>query len=108
MDELGLICGEALIRTYAVSAEEPYNIAIANKHILSLHSDFDIKINLQCYLLTKAGQEVFALTQEDNHEFIVNLAKHFKKARLSKVLLNKIVRWEGDSPFCIPEHAVEI
>ena len=108
MDELGLICGEALIRTYAVSAEEPCNIAIANKHILSLHSDFDIKINLQCYLLTKAGQEVFALTQEDNHEFIVNLAKHFKEARLSKVLLNKIVRWEGDSSFCIPEHAVEI
>ncbi len=108
LDELGLICGESMIYTYTIKPDKPNNIIIDKKHFFSLYSSTEIKVNIKHYILTKAGKEVFALTEEDNGKFIIDLANHFKAFKISKITLNEIIRWNGTSYSYLNNNAREL
>lgn len=108
LDELGLVCGEEMIITYTISADSPQSILIDSSHFLNLYSSENIQVKLKYYTLTKAGKEIFTLTSRDNSQFINDLASHFKKSKLSKITLNKIVEWEGTKYSYYKDKAVEL
>lgn len=108
LDEMGLICGEEMVVTYTITADSPKSIVIDLSHFMNLYSPEDTHVKLRYYTLTKAGKEVFTLTYGDNNQFIKDLANHFKKSKLSKVTLNKIIEWKGMKYSYYKDNAVEL
>lgn len=95
LDEMGLICGEQLINTYTIHTDDYTHIVIDNNRVLRLFAQKEIKVKLRHYTLTKAGKEIFTLTEADKKQFIIDLANHFKKSNVSQVTLHDIVSWNG-------------
>lgn len=95
LDEMGLICGEGLIRTYTIHTDDYTPIVIDNNRVLRLFAQKEIKVKLRHYTLTKAGKEIFTLTEADKKQFIIDLANHFKKSNVYQVTLHDIVSWNG-------------
>lgn len=95
LDEMGLICGEELIRTYTIHTDDYKHIVIDNNRVLRLFAQKEIKVKLRLYTLTKAGKEIFTLTEADKKQFIIDLANHFKKSNVYQVTLHDIVSWNG-------------
>ena len=95
LDEMGLICGEELIRTYTIHTDDYTHIVIDNNRVLRLFAQKEIKVELRHYTLTKAGKEIFTLTEADKKQFIIDLANHFKKSNVYQVTLHDIVSWNG-------------
>ena len=95
LDEMGLICGEELIRTYTIHTDDYTHIVIDNNRVLRLFAQKEIKVKLRHYTLTKAGKEIFTLTEADKKQFIIDLANHFKKSNVYQVTLHDIVSWNG-------------
>ena len=108
LDELGLICGEEMINTYTITPDTPCSIIIDCKQFLYLYSPVEIKVKIKYYKLTKASNEIFTLISRDNSQFINDLANHFKKSKVSKITLNKIVKWEGTKYFFYKDKAIEL
>ena len=46
------------------------NIVIDNNRVLRLFAQKEIKVKLRHYTLTKAGKEIFTLTEADKKQFI--------------------------------------
>lgn len=95
LDEMGLICGEELIKTYTIHTDDYTHIVIDNNRVLRLFAQKEIKVKLSHYTLTKAGKEIFTLTESDKKQFIIDLANHFKKLNVYQVTLHDIVSWNG-------------
>ena len=95
LDEMGLICGEELIQTYTIHTDDYTHIVIDNNRVLRLFAQKEIKVKLRHYTLTKAGKEIFTLTDADKKQFIIDLANHFKKSNVYQVTLHDIVSWNG-------------
>lgn len=95
LDEMGLICGEKLITTYTIHTDDYTHIVIDNNRVLRLYAQKEIKVKLRHYTLTKAGKEIFTLTEADKKQFIIDLANHFKKSNVYQVTLHDIVSWNG-------------
>lgn len=95
LDEMGLICGEKLITTYTIHTDDYTHIVIDNNRVLRLFAQKEIKVKLRHYTLTKAGKEIFTLTEADKKQFIIDLANHFKKSNVYQVTLHDIVSWNG-------------
>ena len=108
MDELGIICGEELVRTYEVSPTIACSILIGHQAIINLYSTEKKKVKLKLYKLTKVGKEILTLvTVENNDDFINDLKKHFIKQGIEKVTKNVIIK-EGNKLFYNKNDEVEI
>ena len=109
LDELGLICGEEMVRRYTITPNAPRNIVVDKSQLISLYSSSAIKVELKYYILTRAGREIFTLpTQPDTKGFVVNLVHHFKQYGLNKITLNHIEKWEGEKYYYIEDNAIEL
>jgi hypothetical protein len=95
MDELGIICGEQMLFIYFTNPYDSRDINIGNTYYLRVYSDKQVKVNVKCYYLTKAGREIFSLAKGDNLEFALGLAKHFDREDISKVELFEIIKYNG-------------
>ena len=95
LDEMGLICGEELLKAYTIHTDDYTHIVIDNNRVLRLFTQKEIKVKLRHYTLTKAGKEIFTLTEADKKQFIIDLANHFKKSNVYQVTLHDIVSWNG-------------
>lgn len=108
MDELGIICGQELVRTYEVSPTIACSILIGQQAIINLYSTEKKKVKLKLYKLTKVGKEILTLvTVENNDDFINDLKKHFIKQGIEKVTKNVIIK-EGNELFYNKNDEVEI
>lgn len=97
LDEIGLICGEEMLYKYSIPANCDQNIVIDKKHVLCLFASEDATVKLRHYTLTKAGKEIFTLTDSDKTQFITDLANYYKKSKLDKISLHDIQSWDGAS-----------
>lgn len=97
-----------MINTYTITPDTPCSIIIDCKQFLYLYSPVEIKVKIKYYKLTKASNEIFTLISRDNSQFINDLANHFKKSKVSKITLNKIVKWEGTKYFFYKDKAIEL
>lgn len=88
MDDLGLIKGEKLVRSYDVSEGVPFIFLLDKSHLLMGYSKLDKKIKIEFYQLSQAGREIYKLLNiEDRLDFIYGLSNDLKKQGLEKVVL---------------------
>ena len=108
MDELGIICGKKLVRTYEISPAIACSILIGQQAIINLYSTEKKKVEFDFYKLTKVGREILTLISvENNDDFINDLKKHFIKQGIEKVTKNVIIK-EGNELFYNKNDEVEI
>lgn len=94
MDELGIVKGETLTRTYHIKPDSPYNLILGKQVFLTLYSSKNIKVKLSHYAISKIGLEIFKLVTEDiDDQYILNLSNHLKTLGVERITKNKIIKW---------------
>lgn len=108
MDELGIICGQELVRTYKVSPTIDCSILIGQEAVINLYSNEERNVKVSVYQLTKVGIEILKLISfENKDDFVNDLGKHFKKQGIERVAKNNIKK-EGNNFFQNRNTEVEI
>lgn len=94
LDDIGIICGEELIRTYTVPSSGKFVFALNKQTQINVYAPIGTKFDFKGYRMTRAGMEIMGLIQEHNYaDFYANLSKHIKSNGATKVTINKIINW---------------
>ena len=95
--DIGVVCGETLIRTMTVPANGKISFVLNRKAQINVYATTGTKIQFKGYKLTKAGQELFTLIQEHDYDkFYTDLSGVIKKSGATKVTINEIVNWDDN------------
>lgn len=96
LDDIGVICGEELVRTYTASNGK-ISFELNKQTLINIYAPIGIKIDFKGFKITKAGGEIMGLIQEHNYSsFYTNLSKYLKSKGATKVTINEIVNWNGN------------
>lgn len=96
LDDIGIVCGEDLIRKYTLNTGEN-SIVLNHKVRFNTYAPTDTKIQINCIKLTKAGSEIVKLIQGINYDnFIASLSSKIKEQGATKNTINQIVSWNGN------------
>lgn len=96
LDDIGVICGEELVRTYTASNGK-ISFELNKQALINIYAPIGVKINLKGFKITKAGIEIMGLIQEHNYSsFYTDLSKYLKSKGATKVTINEIVKWNGN------------
>lgn len=97
LEDIGIVCGEELIRTMTISSTGIISFELNRKNRINVYASTGVKIKLKGIKLTKAGQEILTLIQEHNYDkFYIDLSNEIKKSGATKVTINEIVSWNGN------------
>lgn len=97
LEDIGVVCGEELIRTMTTPSSGIISFVLNSKARINIYAPVGVKINFKGLKLTRAGQEIFTLIQEHNYDmFYINLSSEIKKNGAAKVTINEIVTWNGN------------
>ena len=98
LEDIGVVCGEALIRTRIVPSSGVIYFELNRNTRINVYAPSGVKIKYKGLQLTKAGQEIFTLIQEHNYDkFYSELSNEIKKCGATKVTTNEIIEWNGDN-----------
>lgn len=100
LGEVGLINNEELTKEWVIEAHNKLDIILDDKNLLVLvnNTDRQVYCNTSVKKLTKAGQEIFSITEKLNRNlFNENLANFFKEKGVSQVFIHDIVEYGEDS-----------
>ena len=107
LDDLGIVCGEDLIHTVSLN-EKKRNFPVNHNIVFNVYADANIKFDIQCIKMTKAGSEIMRLVQDiDYQKFLQSLASKIKNQGATKITYNKIIKWEG-SKYTYLDPGIEI
>lgn len=96
LDDIGVICGEELVRTYTASNGK-ISFELNKQALINIYAPIGVKINFKGFKITKAGIEIMGLIQEHNYSsFYTDLSKYLKSKGATKVTINEIVKWNGN------------
>lgn len=96
LDDIGVICGEELVRTYTASNGK-ISFELNKQALINIYAPIGVKINFKGFKITKAGIEIMGLIQEHNYSsFYTDLSKYLKSKGATKVTINEIVNWNGN------------
>lgn len=96
LDDIGIICGEEMIRTYTASNGK-ISFELNKQTLINIYAPIGVKIGFKGFKITKAGREVMGLIQEHNYSsFYTDLSKYLKLKGATKVTINEIVNWNGN------------
>lgn len=96
LDDIGIICGEEMIRTYTASNGK-ISFELNKQTLINIYAPIGVKIGFKGFKITKAGREVMGLIQEHNYSsFYTDLSKYLKSKGATKVTINEIVNWNGN------------
>ena len=96
LDDIGIICGEELVRTYTASNGK-ISFELNKQTLINIYAPIGVKIGFKGFKITKAGREVMGLIQEHNYSsFYTDLSKYLKSKGATKVTINEIVNWNGN------------
>lgn len=96
LDDIGIICGEELVRSY-VASNGKISFELNKQTLINIYAPIGIKIDFKGFKITKAGGEIMGLIQEHNYSsFYTNLSKYLKSKGATKVTINEIVNWNGN------------
>ena len=97
LDDIGVICGEQLVRTYKIPSKGKISFELNKQVLINIYAPTGVKIELKGFKMTKAGIEIIGLIQEHNYiGFYTDLSKHLKSKGATKVTINEIVNWNGN------------
>lgn len=97
LEDIGVVCGEELIRTITISSSGVHSFELNRKTRINIYAPQGVKIKFKGFKLTKAGQEIFTLIQDHNYDkFYSDLSNTIKKCGATKVTTNEIVAWNGN------------
>ena len=97
LDDIGVICGEELVRTYIIPSKGKISFELNKQALINIYAPIGVKIDLKGFKMSKAGIEIMGLIQEHNYSaFYTNLSKYIKSKGATKVTLNEIVNWNGN------------
>lgn len=100
LGEIGLLNNEELIKEWVIEAHDKLEIVLDDRKLLVLVNNTDRQVNCSTSVkkLTKAGQEIFSITEKLNRNiFNDNLAKFFKEKGISQVFIHDIVEYGEDT-----------
>lgn len=96
LDDIGVICGDELVRTYTASNGK-ISFILNKQTLINIYAPIGIKIDFKGFKITKAGREIMGLIQEHNYSsFYTDLSKYIKSKGATKVTINEIVSWNGN------------
>lgn len=96
LGETGFFNNEDLTKKWNVPAHNNIKIILDNDTLFSLTNDTDKAINCSISIkkLTKAGIELFSITEKaDRNDFYISMAKFFKSKGISHVYKHEIVEY---------------
>lgn len=97
LDDIGVICGEELVRTYIIPSKGKISFELNKQALINIYAPIGVKIDLKGFKMSKAGIEIMGLIQEHNYSaFYTNLSKYIKSKGATKVTINEIVNWNGN------------
>lgn len=97
LDDIGVVCGEELMRTMPIPNNGKISFELNQKTRINIYAPHGVKIKFKGLKLTKAGQEIFTLIQDHNYDkFYSDLSNMIKKCGATKVTTNEIVAWYGN------------
>ena len=97
LEDIGVVCGEELIRTMTIPSTGIISFELNRKNRINIHASTGVKIKFKGIKLTKAGQEILTLIQEHNYDkFYNDLSNEIKKSGATKVTINEIISWNGN------------
>lgn len=95
LEDIGVICGGDLLRTYKIDQKGKITFLLNPKHIINIYGSVGLEVKLKHKKLTKAGTEIMQLIQQqDDSIFISDLTKFIKQQGVSKVTINDTY-WKG-------------
>ena len=96
LDDIGIVCGEDLIRTYPIHLGK-CSFALNRQYQMNIYAPENAIIQINCIKLTRAGSEIIKLIQGINYNgFISALSSKLKQNGATKNTINQIVSWNGD------------
>ena len=96
LDDINIICGEELVRTYTPNKGK-ISFVLNKQALINIYVPTEVKIKLKGFKITKAGIEIMGLIQEHNYSvFYTDLSKDLKTKGATKVTINEIVNWNGN------------
>ena len=96
LDDINIICGEELVRTYTPNKGK-ISFVLNKQALINIYIPTEVKIKLKGFKITKAGIEIMGLIQEHNYSvFYTDLSKYLKTKGATKVTINEIVNWNGN------------
>lgn len=96
LDDIGVICGEELVRTYTIPSNGKISFELNKQALINIYAPAGAKIGFKGYKITKAGIEIMGLIQEHNFTiFYTNLSNYIKSKGATKVTINEIIDWNG-------------
>ncbi len=96
LDDIGIVCGEDLIRKYTIKTGRQ-SFVINQKFQINFYAPANTVIKIKCIKLTKAGYEIMKLIQNINYEdFLSNISLTAKHQGATRVTVNQIVKWDGN------------
>lgn len=96
LEDIGVVCGEELIRTLTIPSSGTISFELNRKARINVYAPVGVKIKIKALQLTKAGQEIFTLIQEHDYDkFFTDLSNVIKKSGATKVTINEILSWNG-------------
>lgn len=96
LDDINIICGEELVRTYTPNKGK-ISFVLNKQALINIYVPTEVKIKLKGFKITKAGIEIMGLIQEHNYSvFYTDLSKYLKTKGATKVTINEIVNWNGN------------
>lgn len=96
LDDINIICGEELVRTYTPNKGK-ISFLLNKQALINIYVPTEVKIKLKGFKITKAGIEIMGLIQEHNYSvFYTDLSKYLKTKGATKVTINEIVNWNGN------------
>lgn len=107
LDEIGIICGEDLIKEYSFLSEKmSYTL---NRYVrLNMYAPVGTKVKVKCIKLTKAGVEIINIIQKvDYNAYITSLSSKLKQQGVTKVTINPIISWISPSSYNIITQEIE-
>jgi len=107
LDEIGIICGEDLIKEYSFLSEKmSYTL---NRYVrLNMYAPVGTKVKVNCIKLTKAGVEIIKIIQKvDYNAYITSLSSKLKQQGVTKVTINPIISWISPSSYKIITQEIE-
>jgi len=95
LDDINIVCGEELIRTYTPNKGK-ISFVLNKQALINIYAPTGVKIELKGFKITKAGIEIMGLIQEHNYVgFYTDLSKYLKSKGATKVTINDIISWNG-------------
>ena len=96
LEDIGVVCGEELVRTFTIPSSGTISFGLNRKTRINVYAPTGIKIKLKGLKLTRAGQEIFTLIQEHDYDvFYKELSNLIKNNGATKVTINEILSWNG-------------